>query len=115
MERGNLIHAIQGLHNNVEVLDKETDVFAFPSMPQRIVAFLPVIPFLGQFQALFQDHVKMSHGEVWVGLEELVCRIEGPVIVIDDLMAQVVVVIKGPYVVASCQTVAEDLDLFSSR
>ena len=74
MERGNLIHAIQRLHDYVKVLEKKTDLPAFPSMPQRIVAFVCVKRLFWQFQAFFQDRDQMGHGEIRIGLEKLVGR-----------------------------------------
>jgi hypothetical protein len=46
VEGGDLIHATQGLHYDVEMLDEETDVLSLTSMPQRVVAFLSVGRFL---------------------------------------------------------------------
>src|ERR1019366_659296 len=71
--------------------------------------------FFRQLKALFQHHDQISHSEIGVGLEELVSGIEGPVIVIDDLMVQFTLVIESPYVVAGGQAVAKNLVLFTSR
>ncbi len=61
---------------------------------------------LGRVQALSQDRVKIGDCEIRVGLEELVGGIEGPVVVIDDLVVQFTLIIKGADVVSSGQTVA---------
>ena len=114
MERGNFIHAVQGLYYDVQVLDEEADVFAFPCVPERIGAFL-VIWLFGYGQAFIQDQVQIGHCEIGVGLEELVGGIEGPFVVIGDLMVQFTLVIECPYVVARSQTVTEDLNFLTSR
>src|ERR1039457_3919576 len=71
--------------------------------------------FFRQLKALIQDHVQIGHTEIRIGLEELVSGIEAPVVVIGDMMVQFTVAIESSYVVARGQTVAENLDLFSSR
>jgi hypothetical protein len=105
LEWANLIHTIQGLHNNVEVLDEKTDVFGSSCVPERIIAFLVTGRFK-QDQTFIQDHVQSSNGEIGVGLEELVSAVKGPVIVMDDLMVQFAFVIESPDVVARGQAVA---------
>ena len=55
MKRADLIHAIECPYDNVEVLNEEADVFAFPCVPERVVAFMGMRGFFRQGKALFQD------------------------------------------------------------
>ena len=42
-------------------------------------------------------------------------RIQSPVVVFDDLVMELILVVEGPDVVSSGQTVAKDLHLFAIR
>jgi hypothetical protein len=106
LERSNLIHAVQGANDYIQVLNQVTNVPSFARFPERIVAFLGMGRFFGQDQALFQDRIEIGHTEIRVGLEEHVSGIEGPVVVIDHLMMQFTLVIESPYVVSGGQAVA---------